>query len=200
MGNITIYFENKTVVFCNSGGEYDGKSIELSDGEVLTPANLLKILENTNKVYLLSGSPQESFENFAGQLVAVEAAGGVVEDPQGMVWMMRRKGRWDLPKGHIEDGETPQIAALREVEEETGLSGMELGPLITTTSHFYNMHGRWELKRTWWYRMKYMGHHIPVPQAEEGITEVRWFSGKELAVPLSATYSTIIDVFKVVYG
>jgi ADP-ribose pyrophosphatase YjhB (NUDIX family) len=36
---------------------------------------------------------------------------------------------WSLPKGHLEEGETPEDAALREVQEETGIVGQVLAPL-----------------------------------------------------------------------
>lgn len=71
------------------------------------------------------------------RLKAVEetSAGGLVVDRDtlraALIGRRDRRGRllWSLPKGHIEDGESPVEAALREVEEETGIVGRVLAPL-----------------------------------------------------------------------
>ena len=67
------------------------------------------------------------------------SAGGLVVDRSGpepraaLIARHDRRGRlvWSLPKGHVEDGETPEEAAVREVEEETGIRGSVLAPLGT---------------------------------------------------------------------
>jgi 8-oxo-dGTP pyrophosphatase MutT (NUDIX family) len=67
------------------------------------------------------------------------SAGGLVVDRAGPVPLAAligrndRRGRllWSLPKGHIEQGETAEMAAVREVEEETGIRGVLLAPLGT---------------------------------------------------------------------
>ena len=69
-----------------------------------------------------------------------------------------------------------------------------LGPL-TTTRHFYRMHGRWETKCTWWYGMRCEGDETPVPQTEEDITETRWMQGTELWQAVAGSYGTIREVF-----
>ncbi len=55
------------------------------------------------------------------RLLWVRAAGGIVSAPDGSMLLILRNGRWDLPKGKVEPGETLLLAALREVEEETGI-------------------------------------------------------------------------------
>ena len=52
----------------------------------------------------------------------VRAAGCVVHDDAGNMLLISRNNRWDLPKGKVEPGETLLQAALREVEEETGIT------------------------------------------------------------------------------
>lgn len=58
-------------------------------------------------------------------LVGTTSAGGAVFRPNGRVLLLRRadERRWCLPKGGVEDGETPQEAALREIQEESGITG-----------------------------------------------------------------------------
>ena len=66
------------------------------------------------------------------------SAGGLILDRSGspraaLIARRDRRGRliWSLPKGHLEQGETAEDAAIREVHEETGISGRVLAPLGT---------------------------------------------------------------------
>ena len=88
----------------------------------------------------------------------------------------------------------PDSCAVREVGEECGLSGLQLGAFVAHTYHCYRMHGEWVLKRTSWYRMRYGGSQRPQPQTVEGITEAVWVPQAELAPKLENTYFTIRDV------
>lgn len=64
---------------------------------------------------------------------AVQGAGGVLFNPQGQVLLIRdRYGYWCFPKGHVESGENLPQAAVREVEEETGLKGSVVAELPVT--------------------------------------------------------------------
>ncbi|MEQ1746928.1 MAG: NUDIX domain-containing protein [Saprospiraceae bacterium] len=103
----------------------------------------------------------------------IDAAGGLVTDPAGRLLVFFRRGYWDLPKGKIDPGETPEQAALREVREETGLTDLTLGPFAAHTWHTYREKGERILKRTWWYRMQ-TTDTTTTPQTEEDIEEIRW--------------------------
>ncbi|MER2092788.1 MAG: NUDIX hydrolase, partial [Saccharopolyspora rectivirgula] len=65
------------------------------------------------------------------------SAGGLVVDSTtglaAIIGRLDRKGRllWSLPKGHIEAGETPEQTAVREVAEETGITGQVVAPMGT---------------------------------------------------------------------
>ena len=111
----------------------------------------------------------------------VEAAGGLVQHPDsGLYLSIYRKGHWDLPKGKIDPGETPQQAAVREVQEETGLRQPILGDLITITHHLYRDRlERWALKPTYWYHMQSEDQQVK-GQIEEGIERVDWLTLAEL--------------------
>ena len=104
----------------------------------------------------------------------VKAAGGVVEAPDGELLAIYREGRWDLPKGMVERGETLAEAALREVEEETGICNATLNHLITKTYHIYDKYGGWHLKQTSWFAMHAADKSTTLPQREEGITQAVW--------------------------
>lgn len=110
----------------------------------------------------------------------VGAAGGLVMHTSGKYLFIEKKGRLDLPKGHIEPGEKPEDCALREVGEECGISGHSIIKLICTSYHTYSWEGISYLKQTSWFLMKYGGEMISEPQTEEGITKVEWLLPDEL--------------------
>ncbi|KQS89787.1 NUDIX domain-containing protein [Chryseobacterium sp. Leaf394] len=105
----------------------------------------------------------------------IEAAGGIVNNPSGEILFIKRLGKWDLPKGKMEKGESREESAIREIEEETGLRNVVLKDFINTTYHIYvERNGDKVLKYTHWFEMFFDGEDTSKPQIEEGITEVAW--------------------------
>ncbi|MFM7727795.1 MAG: NUDIX hydrolase, partial [Flavobacteriales bacterium] len=119
-------------------------------------------------VVYLCNDPHSSWMRFVGQFTLSVAAGGVVDDGEGCILVIRRRGKWDLPKGKLDYDETPEHAAVREVMEECGLKQVELGHPIGITFHTYTERGKNVLKKTHWYRMNTSDRDL-VPQAEEDI-------------------------------
>ena len=99
------------------------------------------------------------------------AAGGLVLIDNSIV-AMERNGIPDLPKGHIEKGESPSEAALREVSEETAISNLSIIRRLPSSNHCYLLNNQWTLKKTSWYLMKTDSAFNPKPQTEEGISKV----------------------------
>ena len=99
------------------------------------------------------------------------AAGGVVIIDNQFV-AIERNGIPDLPKGHIEKGESPEVAALREVEEETGIKDLEIIKELPATWHCYLLDNQWTIKKTSWFLMRTSSGMKNIPQTEEGITKV----------------------------
>ena len=124
------------------------------------------------------------------------AAGGLVQNEKGEILLIYRKQHWDLPKGKVDDGESIEDCAVREVEEETGLRNVQLGTLIDTTLHQYEENGKLVTKKTAWYNMKASSADKLVPQTEEDIEDIRWVSPGALAPYLEKTYSNIILILK----
>lgn len=127
------------------------------------------------------------------------AAGGIVENPQNEILLIFRRGKWDLPKGKLDKGETIEACAIREVEEETGVRSIILGELIDVTVHHYFEKGREFEKETYWYAMKVTEEQNLVPQTEEDIEDIRWVKENELSGYLSNTFNNIIDIIEKYY-
>lgn len=126
--------------------------------------------------------------------IVVKAAGGIVSNPLGERLLILRNGRYDLPKGKVEAGETLAQAALRETQEETGIGSLSLGPLLLKTYHIYNLYGGWHFKQTSWFLMSHAGHSTLRPQAEEGITQALWADNTTWLNNLMSSYSTMRQI------
>jgi ADP-ribose pyrophosphatase YjhB (NUDIX family) len=123
----------------------------------------------------------------------LEAAGGYVLNPEGRLLVFFRRGSWDLPKGKIDPGETPEQAALREVREETGLEQLDLGPHLMDTWHTYTQKGKRILKKTWWYRMRTTDTRL-IPQTEEDIEQIKWVEPRAWLASGPVVYESIREV------
>ena len=121
------------------------------------------------------------------------AAGGIVMKDDKFVSIVR-KGIPDLPKGHIEKGETPEAAALREVEEETGIGNLKIVKALPITWHCYVEHEEWTLKPTYWYLMSTSEAIQPKPQTEEGITEIKLTGNEAIEDFLRNTYRSTSEI------
>lgn len=188
----TVYFSDKALVFTREspGGEW--YAVGSSDAAAVSRTKVCKILETHNSVAVVADDPDAAFEAFVAGFTRVEAAGGVVINDSGHYLMMRRNGRWDLPKGHVERGECTEACAAREVEEETGIASRVVRPLCETLhGYWFAKTSRWELKRTRWYELRSESSGQPVPQREEGIEQVVWCSPGEFREHLREAYPTI---------
>jgi len=143
-------------------------------------AGLIKFLKTNplvREVEIYSDNIKKLWVDYCMNYFEVVSAGGLVMNQKGkMLWILRN-GHWDLPKGKVEIGEKLKEAAIREVEEETGISNLKITHDLETTYHTYEIDGVVHLKTTFWYAMEHSaGDSNGVPQAIEGITEVGWKS------------------------
>ncbi len=133
----------------------------------------------------------------------IRAGGGMVINENDEALLIFRNGKWDLPKGKMDPGESIKDTAIREVEEETGIKGLQLDELIslndteqTFTLHTYvDKEDNKILKPVFWYLMKAPKQHL-VPQKEEGISACRWVHIDELDAYFEQTFKSIKDVIK----
>ena len=111
--------------------------------------------------------------------------------------MILRNGKWDLPKGKIEKGESIKACAMREVEEESGVRGLQITQRLIDTYHTYQLNGEKILKHTYWFKMKTNFNGILNPQTEEAITQVCWVNEDEIINKLNNSFKNLSDIFRV---
>lgn len=148
---------------------------------------------------LVHSSPVDFFKMFRSAFIEISAAGGVVFNNNEKIMFIFRNGVWDLPKGKIDKGETAPEAAIREVEEECGITDLQIVKELPSTCHIYQSpykktKGQWIFKETFWYEMKYCGYRTGFPQQEEGITKIEWFARDGLNEVLSNTYENLKQI------
>jgi len=126
------------------------------------------------------------------------AAGGLVTNPQGEILWIYRRGFWDLPKGKLDDGETIQTCALREVQEETGIKGVQLHEMLCYTNHnYFDKYLNEEvIKRTYWFHMSIPNLQNGIPQTTEDIEKIEWHALNTARHCLDNTYDNILEVIE----
>ena len=159
--------------------------------------NYVDMLEKNPKfraVTLYGQNVEQLFLDFANHYQHIEAAGGLVRNEGGDILVIYRKGVWDLPKGKIDKGEKPEEAAVREVQEETGLQAVSVKVPLMNTFHTYRQKsGRRVLKKTYWYIMEAEDQELS-PQAEEDIEEDIWQHPRTFLSEADPIYGNIRDV------
>ena len=164
---------------------YNGKARSL-----LNPIDMMEKTRRYDSITIYAEDYGQLVQDFNSLYKIIEAAGGVVYNENGEILVMYRRDYWDLPKGKIDKGETKAAAALREVEEETGLSQVERGDLICTTYHTYRDKKKRILKRTYWYKMTTNEKQV-TPQTEEDIEKLLWIKPQDFLREKKPIYNSI---------
>ncbi|MEK6616344.1 MAG: NUDIX domain-containing protein [Bacteroidota bacterium] len=142
------------------------------------------------KKLIITGEEEKSWNVFRSLFSYIEAAGGIVKNEKGKLLMIYRNRHWDLPKGKMEKGETPDETALREVEEECGVKNLKIVKQLSSTHHIFFQNNEC-MKRTYWFEMTCNDSAPPIPQAEEGIKEAKWMSKEEVKKIASKIYPSL---------
>ena len=188
----------------------DGLKLGMLKGHLLvlnaTPVTIEKLVNLLNNyemgdlssITLVAAEKKAVEEKFKSLFKIVRAAGGVVFKEDKMLLIFRR-GKWDLPKGKLDGDEQSRVAALREVEEETGVVAT-LENRICTTWHTYTLNGNRILKKTKWYHMTCVDDARMTPQTAEDIERLEWMDSKQTALALTNSFSSIRYVIEEVNG
>lgn len=190
-------------VFFQSAVEKSKKNLEHSfcisyslDSDFELVYEKLASTPEIQSVFIECNSVEVAFQAFLAMHEEVVAAGGLVVNGQGKYLFIERLGFLDLPKGKLEKGESIEEAALREVEEECGITSLEIVKQLPTSYHTYFHKGKRVLKPSHWFLMRSTAaDHDLAPQTEEGITAVLWLSEDEALAREKEMYRSISDLF-----
>jgi len=136
----------------------------------------------------------DTWDEFCSRHTLIEAAGGLVYNSRNQMLMIFKNQKWDLPKGKIEVGEKIQDCAIREVQEECGVSNLQIVSEVPNTYHTYELNGQLMLKRTYWFKMNTNCTNKLLPQITEGITKVEWVNKEDIVNKLENSYGNIRDI------
>jgi 8-oxo-dGTP pyrophosphatase MutT (NUDIX family) len=200
--NYTIFFYNRKFIITSDPNEVllaDASFFCWGDTKPEDTSKLIDFFQSHTEVHTLFACTSDTktvMKHFTNNFTHIEAAGGVVSNGKNEILLIKRFGRWDLPKGKVEPNEPIPDAALREVSEETGVKGITLGKKITTTYHTYTLNGKQMLKSTHWFSMYIPTCDTLKPQTEEGIEQVKWVKRSDIFVYLVDSYSSLLSVLK----
>jgi len=148
------------------------------------------------KAYLYHPDEKEILRTLKARMPVNKAGGGLVRNAKGETLFIFRQGKWDLPKGGLEKGEEVEQAALREVEEETGVKGLKINQKLQKTYHIFKRSNRYKLKVTHWFEMYTDYDGKLLPQEDEGIEKVVWLKPEEIPAALENSYENIKLLFE----
>jgi ADP-ribose pyrophosphatase YjhB (NUDIX family) len=182
-----IYINEKPLIICSEEEfpNIQNKSYLVSyESDSHTFQDLLKKFSTENGLIIVTNEVESTFLHFSKNLTLIEAAGGLIFNTErSKILFIYRRGKWDLPKGKIDEGESIKKAAWREVAEECGLKTHRIEDHLCDTYHIYEHKGKLILKKTYWYIMSAEEETL-IPQAEEDITKAEW-------IPTTIAYETI---------
>ncbi|MBL0358517.1 MAG: NUDIX domain-containing protein [Chitinophagaceae bacterium] len=200
--HIKIYFNNKPVYLCDDINQELNEILHHPDAvfiDEISSAAIKSLLHEIVKEEFHAGvlwNPdlEKLKKAFFKNFTQIEAAGGIVQNDKKELLFILRLGKWDLPKGKVEKGEKTDAAAVREVEEETGVRNIKLKRKVGETYHTYNAYGKHFLKTTHWFYMTCSSKQTLVPQTAEDIAEIKWVKTKDIKQPIANTYPSIKDI------
>ncbi len=151
---------------------------------------------NTQNLFIVTNLFDDALQTLKKEFYFIEAAGGLIQNKDRYLFI-KRLGKWDLPKGKLDKGETTSMAAIRECEEECAVKELKIIKALPNSYHIYKYKNGFALKTTYWYEMQTNYDKALKPQIEENIEEVKWFSLAEIKnVALKNTYITIEELVK----
>jgi len=190
-----VFFGNPEQIQLYEDQHYD--ILEASNQLICDLAEMIKTdCFDKNIVLIHKTNIEEFFRFFLKQFLVLEAAGGIVQHTDNTFLMIKRLGVWDFPKGKLESGENNKNAALREVQEETGVDRLRISKELPNTYHIYRYKHKWILKLTYWYLMESDFTGALTPQLEEDILEAKWIPQAEMNLYLEKSYESLKELIK----
>ena len=201
-----VFIDHKPILFVNRlelNHEFSSVESNVISNILIDITEKMKLVSLDHPLQIICQDVELEFQRLFSKFKLIEAAGGVVEH-KDCILMIFRNGMWDIPKGKVEKGDAlidsinvNRIAAVREVEEECGISNPKITDFLVETLHTYEYKSKNILKKTYWYSMRYDGDEKLIPQLEESITDVKWMTFEELMKVRGNTYGSINEVIDV---
>ncbi len=156
--------------------------------------HFLNSLTGISRMIVLHDDKDLLLNELKSSFKIIYAAGGVVKNQEDELLIIKRKGKWDIPKGKVDLNESIENAAIREVEEECNIQKPQIIEKLATTYHMYIMDGKPVIKETHWFDMVYSGNDKLIPQEQENITDVRWVPKDRMEFVMNNTFGAIKDL------
>ncbi len=193
-----VFVNNTPIILSTKKSIEDYKTIPIK--EVDFPKIIRDILSKESegkeaKYHFFHKTEDKLIEHLYSKLPVVMAGGGKVYNEKKEILFIHRNGKWDLPKGKAEKKEDMETTAIREVEEETGVTGLEITKFLYKSYHIFKRNGEFRLKVTYWFEMKTNYDGALVPQKNEGIMKVKWKDKKKAIKALKDSYANIRLLF-----
>lgn len=197
-----IYYGEKVIFLCNEIDEvlqpyvHHDDTLFLDELNTHTLKTLLHEIQQPEVRAIVFFHPhlEELREKVFNKFALVRAGGGLVRNEKNEILLIFRRGKWDLPKGKLDEGETIEDCAVREVMEETGLQSAQLEKPLCITWHIYQEGSSFILKQTDWFKMNVTGSPELIPQQEEGITNIAWVPKNKLETYQENTFPSVKEV------
>lgn len=201
---VTIYIQNKPLYLVDTVSKeiedylHRPTTIFIDELDPSAVRTMLQEMEEPRFYYgvFRHSNVDELLQAFKAELNVLIAAGGLVHTPQNDLLLIHRLGRWDLPKGKLDEGEMLEECALREIKEETGADQLSLEKPLTITYHTYHQNGRNNLKESHWYLIKAKEKMPLTPQTEENVEQCLWVPLAEIDSYIDGAFASIADVLK----
>jgi 8-oxo-(d)GTP phosphatase len=197
-----VFINNRYIRFTDKCNTYSVKFFDYTDTEKFK-IQVLHFVSSKKKIMeLYSPDLAQLAGTFFKAFPVVEAAGGAVIC-EGSILLIYKNGWWDMPKGKIEEGESNEYAAIREVSEECGIDSslIAIGSKLPETYHLYFQDTTWLTKKTYWYKMNTASKAVLKPQSEEGIQAAEWHKLDNVGEILPNMHSSLRIVAEaVLYG
>ena len=184
-----VFFNESQLTFSNQSNP-EAKNILFHHETQFDEAFHLLSSNSSKFVNIFSDDIDAVWASFLNYFKHIKAAGGIVRNPQDDILFIFRLGKWDLPKGKMEKGESREESAIREIEEECSITNLELKRFLMPTFHIYYLR-EYIVKETFWFDVFYDGAELPLPQTEEGIEAVVWKNKSEIPQLLENSYPNI---------
>jgi 8-oxo-dGTP pyrophosphatase MutT (NUDIX family) len=194
-----IYFGDKALIISSEHKSFDDNesiSFTYAESGLIDPIQALNEQQVQN-CHLMHEDENEVLDAFKTHFTVLQAAGGLVKAESGELLLIFRRGKWDLPKGKLDEGEDLQQCAVREVEEETGLEAPVLGDKIGVTYHTYSEKGKSILKESHWYNMSVREKQDLKPQQEEDIEICTWVAAVNLEEYKKNMHPSVRDILEI---